>query len=105
MSENHGYTQKIFDKSFDDLEKAIRIAAKRQAIIAHNISNADTPGYEALEFDEILGEAVVRQDAKNVVLDKEITELSKNAMKYSSYVKLMSSKLGILRTIATQGKR
>lgn len=95
----------MFDKSFDALENAIRVSAKRQAVIAHNIANANTPGYEAKEFDEVLGKAVVREDNKKVVLEKEMDELSKNSMKYSSYVKLLSSKLGILRTIATQGKR
>lgn len=98
-------TPEIFDKSFNDLEQAIQVAAKRQAIIAHNIANANTPGYEAQEFDEVLGKAIVRQDAKNVVLEKELDDLSQNSMKYSSYVKLMTSKLGILRNIATQGKR
>jgi len=95
----------IFDKSFNDLEQAIKIAAKRQAIIAHNIANANTPGFEAQEFDEVLGKAIVRQDAKKVVLEKELDALSQNSMRYSSYVKLMTSKLGILRNIATQGKR
>ena len=95
----------IFDKSFDDLEKSIRVSAKRQAVIAQNIANANTPGYEALEFDEALERAVVRQDAKKVVLEKEMAELSQNSMKYSSYVKIMTAKLGVLKTIASQGKR
>ncbi|NQU16931.1 MAG: hypothetical protein HQ564_02600 [Candidatus Saganbacteria bacterium] len=95
----------IFDKSFDDLEKAIRVSARRQAVIAHNIANANTPGYKPLEFNEVLERAVESENNKKVVLEKELSDLSKNSLKYSSYIKIMSSKLGILRTIATQGKR
>lgn len=101
----NNYTPAIFDRSFEDLERAIQVSAKKQAIIAHNISNANTPGYEAKEFDEILGRAVVRQNNKKVVLEEEMDRLSQNSLAYSSYVKLLSSKLGILRSIATQGKR
>lgn len=95
----------LFDKTFDDLETSMKITAKRQAVIAHNIANANTPGYEAQEFDEYLGRAVTRQNEKNVILEKEMADLSDNSLKYSSYVKLMTQKLGILRTIASQGKR
>ena len=105
MTEAVNYNPGVFDQSFEDLEKAMKIAAKRQAIISHNIANANTPDYEALKFDEVLGEAVVRENNKKVVLEKEMAELSENSLKYSSYVKLMSQKLGILRSIATQGRR
>lgn len=97
--------QAIFDQTFNNLENAIKVSAKRQAVIAHNIANANTPGYEAMEFDEVLNQAVVRQGEKEVVLEKEMDRLSRNSMDYSSYVKLMSTKLSILRTISSQGKK
>lgn len=105
MAEQVGFNPAIFDQAFDNIEKSIKIASKRQAIIAHNIANANTPDYEALEFDEILGRAVVRQDERKVILEKEMADLSENSVLYSSYIKLMSQKLGILRTIASQGRR
>ncbi|MGB9613669.1 MAG: flagellar basal body rod protein FlgB, partial [Candidatus Margulisiibacteriota bacterium] len=71
----------------------------------HNIANAKTPGYEALTFDEELMRAVKRLDQKQVVLEEELAALTENSIKYSAYVKLLSSKINVLRTIATQGRR
>jgi len=95
----------IFDPSFNQLEQAMQITTMKQEIIAHNIANAKTPGYEPLTFDEELMMAVQKQGQKEVVLEEELADLSKNALKYSSYVKMLSSKLSVLRTIAAQGKR
>ncbi len=95
----------MFDWPFDTLERSMRIATKRQEVIVHNIANAKTPGYEALTFDEQLMQAVKRLDKKDVVLEEELSALTENSVKYSAYVKLMTSKLGALRTIITQGRK
>lgn len=95
----------IYDGSFDALEHAMKTAAMKQAVIAQNIANAKTPGYVAMTFDEELNKAVKRQDRKNVTLEEEMAALAENTGRYSSFVKLMTSKIGVLRTIATQGKR
>ncbi|MBU0671628.1 MAG: hypothetical protein KJ732_01215, partial [Candidatus Margulisbacteria bacterium] len=67
--------------------------------------NAKTPGFEPLAFDEELMAAVKRLDRKEVVLEEELSALTENSVKYSSYVKLLTSKINMLRTIATQGRR
>jgi flagellar basal body rod protein FlgB len=95
----------IYGQTFDALEQAMKVAAMKQAVIAQNIANAKTPGYEALTFDEQLNRAVKRQDKKNVTIEEEMAALAENSGKYSAYVKLLTSKIGVLRTIATQGKR
>ncbi|PIS29991.1 hypothetical protein COT42_03865 [Candidatus Saganbacteria bacterium CG08_land_8_20_14_0_20_45_16] len=95
----------LFGVKFSALERAMRIAAGFQEVTAQNVANAKTPGYEALTFDEELLKAVKRQDKKEVVLEKELATLTENSIKYSSYVKLLSSKINVLRTIATQGRR
>jgi len=95
----------VFDEQFDSLERAMSIAAQRQAVIAHNIANAKTPGYEALDFDAELLKATARQGNMNVILEDEMAKLANNSVEYSAFVKLLSSKINILRTIATQGKR
>ena len=95
----------IYDQTFDALEQAMKVAALKQAVIAQNIANAKTPGYEALTFDEQLNRAVKRQDKKSVTLEEEMSALAENSGRYSAYVKLITSKIGVLRTIATQGKR
>ena len=83
----------------------MQIASRRQATISHNIANANTPGYVALDFDEALMRATERLDQKKVVLEEELSALTENSIKYSTYVKLLSSKINILRTVATQGRR
>jgi len=95
----------IFDPTFGNLERAMEIATRRQEVISHNIANADTPGYEALTFDDQLMRAVKRLDKKRVVLEEEMAALTENSIKYSSYVKLLSTKVNVLRNIVTQGRR
>ncbi|MFC1540719.1 flagellar basal body rod protein FlgB [Candidatus Margulisiibacteriota bacterium] len=95
----------IFDARFNNLERAMEIATRRQEVISHNISNAKTPGFEPLTFDERLMQAVKRLDRQEVVLEEELAALTENSVKYSSYVKLLSSKINTLKTIATQGRR
>jgi flagellar basal body rod protein FlgB len=95
----------LFDSQFDALERSMDIAARRQEVISHNIANAKTPGYEPMEFNEELMQAVKRENKKQVVLEDELAALTDNSIKYSTYVKLLSSKISILKTIATQGRR
>jgi flagellar basal body rod protein FlgB len=95
----------IFDAQFRGLERAMDVATRRQEVISHNIANAKTPGFEPLTFDEHLMRAVKRTDRKDVVLEDEMAALADNSIKYSSYVKLLTSKINVLRTIATQGRR
>ena len=95
----------LFDGTFDALQHAMEISSKRQAVIAHNIANAKTPGYEAMTFDAQLMKAVKRLDNPQVVLEEELSSLTENSVKYSTYVKLMTSKIGVLRSIVTQGRR
>ena len=95
----------IFDRPFDRLERGMEIATRRQEVISHNIANANTPGYEPLSFDEQLMAAVKRQDKRSVVMEEELAALTENSVKYSAYVKLLSSKINVLRTIVTQGRR
>lgn len=96
---------RIFDGTFSNLEGALDVSAKRQAIISHNIANANTPGYVPLDFDEVLGKAVKRTNGKGVVIEEEMASLTENSVKYSAYVKLLSSKINILKTIVTQGRK
>jgi len=95
----------IFDPQFDHLEHAMEIATRRQEVISHNIANAKTPGFQAMTFDEQLMRAVKRTDKKNVNMEEELASLTENSIKYSAYVKMLSSKINTIRTIATQGRR
>ena len=95
----------IFDATFNTLEHAMRVATMKQDVIAHNIANARTPGYEPMTFDEELMRAVKRQDNKQVVLEEELKDLARNSGKYSAMTKFMASKINILKNVVTQGKK
>lgn len=94
----------IFDDAFITLHYGINRATKIQAVIAQNIANANNPDYIPLEFDEVLNKAVKRAD-KSIIIEEEMAALSKNAIEHSAYVKLLASKINVLRTVATQGRR
>jgi flagellar basal body rod protein FlgB len=94
----------IFDSTIDNLQQGIERATKKQAVIAQNIANINNPGYEALEFDEVLNKAVKRAN-KEVVLEDEMARLSRNSITYSAYVKLLESKMSVLRSVVTQGRK
>lgn len=82
------------------MQRAVQI----QEVHAQNIANINTPGYIPLEFDEILNKAVKKIN-KKISLEEEMAKLSKNSLEYSGYIKLLTQKVNILKTIATQGKR
>ena len=95
----------FFDPTIGNLESSIARSSKIQETIAHNIANAQTPGYVAKVFDNELNKAVEREDSKTVKLEEEMAEMSKNSTRHSAYVKLLTQKLGMLRTIVTQGRK
>jgi flagellar basal-body rod protein FlgB len=57
-----------FSKIFNDLDKAIRVTQKRNAIIASNISNIDTPKYRPkdINFKEALDRALETDNQLNL---------------------------------------
>jgi|WetSurMetagenome_2_1015567.scaffolds.fasta_scaffold599737_2 flagellar basal body rod protein FlgB len=98
------YKVEMFDDTFNNVEMALNRATKKQAIIAQNIANAGNPNYIPKDFDEVLNKAVERKN-KNIVIEEEMATLSKNAIDHSAYVKLLASKIGVLRTVVTQGRK
>lgn len=94
----------IFDEAFVTLHHGINRATMKQAVIAQNIANANNPDYIPLKFDEVLNKAVKRAE-KSVIIEEEMAALSKNAIEHSAYIKLLASKINVLRTVATQGRR
>jgi flagellar basal-body rod protein FlgB len=58
----------LFSKIFNDLDKAIRVTQKRNAIIASNISNIDTPKYRPkdINFKEALDRALETDNQLNL---------------------------------------
>jgi flagellar basal-body rod protein FlgB len=50
---------KLFDATLSTLERALDVRLARQAVLAGNVANADTPGFVAreLDFDAAMAEA------------------------------------------------
>ena len=51
---------KVFDQTFEALSRTIDLRTQNQTVIASNIANADTPGYQAkeLDFEKAMGRAL-----------------------------------------------
>ncbi len=105
------------------LNKMADYTALKQKVIANNIANVNTPGYQRLDvsFDNELNDVLEsdkdvrtlklgieeaeddggfnpdRSDGNTVDIDKEIAEQMKNTMSYNVYIELMTKKYTILR--------
>ena len=57
-----------FSKIFNNLDKAIRVTQKRNAVIASNISNVDTPRFRPkdINFKEALARSLETQNQLNL---------------------------------------
>ena len=111
------------EKSTELLNKMINFSALKQKVIANNIANVNTPGYQRLEvkFEKELEEAVNtkesisdikveveltkdknlntihRKDGNSVDIDREVSELMQNSLSYNVYLELMAKKFKIMK--------
>jgi flagellar basal-body rod protein FlgB len=111
------------------LQAAMSGLAARQRTIANNVANVDTPGFKASEvrFEDVLSKAVtsarpgrgvnqsaldsasratsqvdgtaMRADGNNVDIDQQMEMLSEANLNYSALTQVMSTRLGILRSV------
>jgi flagellar basal-body rod protein FlgB len=111
------------------LQAAMSGLAARQRTIANNVANVDTPGFKASEvrFEDVLNKAVSRAkpgtsvnqsamdaqmratthvdgtssraDGNNVDIDQQMEMLSEANLNYSALTQVMSTRLGILRSV------
>ena len=109
------------DGSLRLLPKLLDASAANHKVIANNIANFNTPGYQKLEmhFDAELRRAMrtggveramkvpfeirvsddkpLRNDGNNVDLEKEFGHLTKNTLGYNAYARILSKKLSMLK--------
>ena len=94
--------------------------SQRQEVIASNIANADTPGYQTrdvempADFPSIMrmaGNPVVetpnlpsRNDGNNVSIDREARLLSENTMKFNLAVQMVRGELKDIRSAIEEGR-
>jgi len=106
----------------DGLAALINAAARNHEVIANNLANLNTPGYLTArlrftdQLDAILdevgnlrsGKTIDTEtyfpflgepgpDGNNVVLEREIVELEKNALQMKLYLAVLGSRIGRLR--------
>ncbi len=107
------------------LGKSLDLYLLRHSVTSDNIANAETPGFKArrVEFESALQSAVdegkdiesvgailredesspIGQDLNTVDMDKEMSEMSKNDVKYSAATQAVSKKFALLRYAITEG--
>lgn len=99
-------------------------AVERHKVISKNLSNVEVPGYRAKElrfsreleqaiqrgeaprpgkdaFETVERDTPVKQDGNSVDLDRELSEMSENALTYQTLVTLVALKTNLMRTAIT----
>jgi len=116
----------LFDVSTAALEKAMAGASLRQELIANNLANVNTPGYQRVDVDfhSALAAAldqgattsqvdaisfspttdtsgVTRLDGSTVDVDREMSALSENALDYETLVATLRARFMMLQNVIT----
>jgi flagellar basal-body rod protein FlgB len=105
----------------DLLTKLLDVGNLRQRVIAQNVANVNTPGYQRLEvkFEDAFsrelarnnptsavqvgpkvvasGSGPVRADGNDVDIDAEIGRMTKNALLMNAYTQILASKIAAQR--------
>jgi flagellar basal-body rod protein FlgB len=106
----------VTDVTVDAIHSALNGLAMRQRVIADNIANVNTPGFQAkkVEFENALASAVsngsgsvggnvleslepTRLDGNNVNLDHETLANVDTGLRYQLMLRAMDGKFGLLR--------
>ncbi len=123
----------IGDRMFPGIESLLTWTSKRQQALGANVANMDTPGYRAKDFsfEEALtnlqvsttsGEHIapaddnaharmfevnstVKENGNSVDLERELTEITKNALQYITLVQYLNQKIRTLRSSINEGGR
>lgn len=109
----------------DLLARTLDVASVRHRVIAQNVANVNTPGYQRLEvaFEASLREAmsqggtdairavqptvliadtpITRADGNNVSMEQEMSDLNKNSLLYQATAQVLASRLATLRAAVT----
>ncbi len=103
--------------SFTAMSSALDALSMRQAVIAHNIANVQTPGYQGrrVAFEEALSRAVsqgsgavtpsigtsiepTREDGNNVNLDTEVIANTDTSLRYQLATRAIDGTFSSMRT-------
>jgi flagellar basal-body rod protein FlgB len=109
----------MLDAIAGQLERYMDLLGARQKLVASNIANADTPGYQTRDIDfqaefrkatggaplvqEVAG-LTTKNDGNNVSLDREARLLAENALRFSLASSLLRSQLQLVRSAIKEGQ-
>ena len=117
------------------LRAALSGLAARQRVISNNVANADTPNFKAsvVNFEDALRNAIagraglgadsqaalnasvsqpsvvtntqVRGDGNNVDIDREMVQLAETTLTFGALTQIMATRLAMMRSVITDGRR
>ena len=109
----------MLDRVAGQLERYMDLLVARQRLVASNVANADTPGYQTLDVDfqaelsnaagaaphaiEVQG-LRVKNDGNNVALDREARLLAENALRFQVAAGLMRTEIQTVRSAIEEGR-
>jgi flagellar basal-body rod protein FlgB len=116
----------FYDNTQLALERAISGASMRQEVLANNLANAETPGFQRsdVDFHSTLAAAMktddagrieatsfsaqpdaqtLRADGNGVDVDVESANMAKNGLEYEALVSVAKARIGIIQ--AAMGSR
>jgi flagellar basal-body rod protein FlgB len=109
----------MLDRVTGQLERYMDLLVARQKLVASNVANADTPGYQTLDVDfqaelrhaaggdphaiEVQG-LRVKNDGNNVNIDREARLLAENALRFQIAASLMRTQIQVVRSAIEEGK-
>jgi flagellar basal-body rod protein FlgB len=101
------------------IEQFMNLVSARQKLVASNIANADTPGYQTkdIDFESELQSQLTgskpnvievsglknKNDGNNVDMDREARLLAENALRFSVASQLAHSEISSIRTAIQEG--
>jgi flagellar basal body rod protein FlgB len=95
----------------DQISAAMSVRSLEHAVIASNIANRDTQGYQRLQvqFDRAMDQtrtAIVRADSPGTdpSLEQDIVALSANSAQYQTLARVLSRYLAIITTISNPNR-
>jgi len=109
----------MLDSVGASIEQFMNLVSARQKVVASNIANADTPGYQTKDIDfsselasqmsgskpnviEVSG-LKNKNDGNNVDTDREARLLAENALRFSVAENLAHSEISAIRTAIQEG--
>ena len=114
----------LFDPSIVGIEKAMQGSLLRQKVLANNIANANTPGYQRSDVDfqsalaqafssgtpstgqleqitfspQVAANGAMQVDGNTVDINTENADLSENTLDYQALESVMGTRMSILKT-------